>query len=110
MCTSTKIKRTCETVYEQLGTIRAKLIKSQQELEEIQSVPKITDFFPDKVEQVFEEQHGWSTTNVKYSDDPIFNGDLFAELKVWLDKQAVEPQEAHLPISNTSEYIFVIIL
>lgn len=104
MCTSAKIKRTCEMVFEQLETVRAKLAQSQRELEEVQSVSKITDFLPDKVEQVFNDQHGWSMANVKCDVDPLFNGDPYAELKVWLDKQASEPQETHIPISELSKF------
>lgn len=103
MCTSAKIKRTCEMVFEQLETVRAKLAQSQRELEEVQSVPKFIDFLPDKVEQVFNDQHGWSTANVKYDDDPLFNGDPFAELKLWLDKEISESQETHVPISDMSK-------
>jgi len=94
-------------VFEQLETVRAKLTQSQRELEEVQSVSKFTDFLPDKVEQVFNDQHGWSMANVKCNDDPLFNGDPFAELKVWLDKQASEPQEAYVPVSDTSKLISI---
>lgn len=103
MCTSAKIKRTCEMVFEQLETIRAKLAQSQRELEEVQSVPKFLDFLPDKVEQVFNDQHSWSMANIKCDDDPLFNGDPFAELKLWLDKQSSEPQETHVPVSDMSK-------
>lgn len=103
MCTSAKIKRTCEMVFEQLETIRAKLAQSQRELDEIQSVSKIDDFIPEKVNQLFNDQHGWSLANVKCDDDPLFNGDTFAELKLWLDKQASEPQETYVPVSDTSK-------
>jgi len=103
MCTSAKIKRTCEMVFEQLETVRAKLAQSQRELDEVQSVSKIHDFIPEKVEQVFNDQHVWSMANIKCDDDPLFNGDPFADLKLWLDKQASEPQETHVPVSDTSE-------
>lgn len=102
MCTSAKIKRTCEMVFEQLETVRAKLAQSQRELDEIQSVPKFLDFLPDKVEQVFNDQHVWSMANFKCNDDPLFDGDPFAELKLWLDKQASEPQETPVSVSDTS--------
>ncbi|XP_060850449.1 helicase domino isoform X3 [Rhopalosiphum padi] len=101
MCTSAKIKRTCEMVFEQLETVRAKLAQSQRELDEVQSLSKIHDFIPEKVEQVFNDQHVWSMANVKCDDEPLFNGDPFADLKLWLDKQASEPQETHVPISDT---------
>lgn len=103
MCTSAKIKRTCEMVFEQLETVRAKLAQSQRELDEVQSVSKFHDFIPEKVEQVFNDQHVWSMANVKCDDDPLFNGDPFADLKLWLDKQASEPQETHVPVSDTSK-------
>lgn len=102
MCTSAKIKRTCEMVFEQLESVRAKLAQSQRELDEVQSVPKFIDFIPDKVEQIFKDQHCWSMANIKSDDDPLFKGDPFAELKLWLDKQASEPQETHIPISDKS--------
>ncbi|XP_025194829.1 helicase domino isoform X2 [Melanaphis sacchari] len=101
MCTSAKIKRTCEMVFEQLETVRAKLAQSQRELDEVQSLSKIHDFIPEKVEQVFNDQHVWSMANIKCDDDPLFNGDPFADLKLWLDKQASEPQETHVPVSDT---------
>ncbi|XP_025417913.1 helicase domino isoform X3 [Sipha flava] len=101
MCTSAKIKRTCEMVFEQLETVRAKLAQSQRELEEIQSVSKFIDFLPDKVEQVFNNQHSWSLENVKCDDEPLFNGDPFAELKLWMDKQASESQETPVSVSDT---------
>ncbi|XP_027842625.2 helicase domino isoform X2 [Aphis gossypii] len=102
MCTSAKIKRTCEMVFEQLETVRTKLAQSQRELDEVQSLSKIHDFVPDKVEQVFNDQHAWSMANIKCNDDPLFIGDPFADLKLWLDKQASEPQETHVPISDTN--------
>lgn len=105
MCTSAKIKRTCEMVFEQLEAVRAKLAQSQQELEEVQSVSVFSDFLPDKVEKVFNNQHSWSMANVKCDDQPLFDGDPFAELKVWLDKQASEPQETHVPVSDTSKFL-----
>lgn len=92
-------------VFEQLETVRAKLAQSQRELEEIQSVPKFLDLLPEKVEQIFNDQHGWSLANVKCNDEPLFNGDPFAELKLWLDKQASEPQETHVSASDTSKLI-----
>lgn len=107
MCTSAKIKRTCEMVFEQLETVRAKLAQSQRELEEIQSVPKFLDFLPDKVEQIFNNQHGWSLENVKCNDEPLFNGDPFAELKLWLDKQASESQETLVSVSDPSKSNFI---
>lgn len=110
MCTSAKIKRTCEMVFEQMETVRAKLAQSQRELEEVQSMPKIIDFLPDKVEQVFNNQHGWSLANVKCDDEPLFNGDPFAELKLWLDKQASEPQETHVSVSDTSNSNFKLVV
>lgn len=103
MCTSAKIKRTCEMVYEQLETVRTKLAQSQRELEEVQSVSKYIDFIPDKVEQVFNDQHDWSMANITCVDNPLFNGDPFVELKLWLDKQASEPQETHVPVSDSSK-------
>lgn len=103
MCTSAKIKRTCEMVFEQLEAVRSKLVQSQQELEEVQSVSKFIDFLPDQVEKVFNDQHSWSMANVKCDDDPIFNGDPFAELKLWYYKQASEPQETHIPVTNTGK-------
>lgn len=106
MCTSAKIKRTCEMVFEQLETVRSKLAQSQRELEEVQSVSKCVDFIPDKIEQVFNDQHGWSMAKVKCNDDPLFIGDTFGELKSWLDNQAPEPQEAHVSVSDSSKYNF----
>lgn len=103
MCTSAKIKRTCEMVFEQLETVRARLTQSQRELEEVQSVSKSIDFIPNKVVQVFNDQHNWSTANVKCNDDPLFIGDAFPELKLWLDNQASEPQEAHVSVSDNSK-------
>ncbi|XP_050535331.1 helicase domino isoform X2 [Daktulosphaira vitifoliae] len=100
MCTAAKIKRTCEMVFEQLETVRSKLAQSQRELDEVQSLPKVLDFLPEKVEQVFNDQHPWSESNIKCSNDPLFTGDPFAELKLWLDKQSIESQETSLPIST----------
>ncbi|VVC26634.1 Hypothetical protein CINCED_3A009626 [Cinara cedri] len=101
MCTSAKIKRTYEMVFDQMQSVRAKLAQSQRELDEVQSVPKFVDFIPEKVEQIYNNQHGWSIENVKCNDEPLFKGDPFAELKLWLDEQASEPQETHVPVSDT---------
>lgn len=103
LCTSAKIKRTCEMVFEQLESVRAKFTQSKRELDEVQSMPKIDDFTPEKVEQIYNNQHGWSMANLKFNDDPLFKGDLFAELKLWLDKQSSEPQETHVPVSDASK-------
>ncbi|XP_050430386.1 helicase domino isoform X2 [Adelges cooleyi] len=101
MCTAAKIKRTCEMVFEQMETVRAKLAQSQLELDEVQSLPNFLDFLPEKVEQVFNDLHPWSESNIKCGDDPLFTGDPFAELKVWLEKQSSEPQETPIPVSVT---------
>lgn len=96
-------------LFEQLETVRAKLVQSQQELEEVQSVPKFIDFLPDQVEKVFHDQHSWSLANLRYDDDPIFDGDSYAELKLWYYNQASEPQETHIPVSDTSMNLFLFI-
>lgn len=107
-CTSAKIKRTCEIVFEQLQTVRSKLAQSRRELEEVHSVSKCPDYIPDEVDQVFNEQHSWCSANNKCDDKPLFDGDPYPKLILWMDQQASEPQETHVPVSDASKLNFTV--
>lgn len=94
-------------VFEQLQTVRSKLAQSRRELDEIQSMQKFLLVLPEKVEQVYDDQHDWSGAKVTCNDEPLFDGDLFAEIKLWLDEQPSEPQETHVSVSDISKSNFV---
>jgi hypothetical protein len=98
---SFKTNHLSKLLFEQLTDLREWYAHSQQELKEIQSLPKCLDFIPDKVEQVFNNQHSWSLENLKCDDKPLFDGDNFAELKLWYDKQQ-ESQETPVSVSDPS--------
>jgi len=103
MCLSAKNKRTCEMVFEQLQAIRSKFAQSKRELDEIHTVSTFLKFVPEKVELLLNNQHSWSPQNIKYDDGPLFNGDSYVEVKLWLDNKTSEQQETHVPISDTSK-------
>jgi len=102
MCLSAKNKRTCEMVFEQLQAIRSKFAQSKRELDEIHSVSTFLKYVPEKVELLLNNQHSWSPQNIKYDDGPLFNGDSYVEVKLWLDNKTSESQETHVPISDTN--------